>query len=90
MSLFGLFKRRDTAASAAKERLSFVLSHERAGRDAPDYLPRLQKDILAAISKYVPIREDHVSVRMAQEEGAARLEVNIDLPSRPPLEGRRA
>lgn len=91
MSLFGLFRRRESKpAAAAKERLSFVLSHERAGRDAPDYLPRLQKDILAAIAKYVPIAEEHVSVRMAQDGGASRLEVNIDLPPAPPLARRRA
>ena len=91
MSLFGFFPKRDTAsASAAKERLSFVLSHERAGRDAPDYLPRLQKDILAAIAKYVPIPEENVAVRMAREDGTSRLEVNIDLPVKGPLQKRRA
>ncbi|HLW27943.1 MAG TPA: cell division topological specificity factor MinE [Kiloniellales bacterium] len=90
MSFFGFFRKRDSTASAAKERLSFVLSHERAGRDAPDYLPRLQKDILAAIAKYVPIPDENVAVRMAQEDGTARLEVNIDLPPKAPLEKRRA
>lgn len=89
MNLLSLFRRREPPAAAAKERLRFVLSHERAGRDAPDYLPRLQKDIIAAIAKYVAIEEDHVSVRMAQEGGSSRLEVNIELPAAAPLAARR-
>jgi cell division topological specificity factor len=30
------------SASIAKERLKIVLAHERAGRHAPDFLPKLQ------------------------------------------------
>lgn len=89
MSLFGLFRRREAPAAAAKERLRFVLQHERAGREAPDYLPRLQKDILAAIARYVSVEDDQVSVRMTQDGGNARLEVNIELPPAP-LARRRA
>jgi len=89
MSLFGLFRRREAPAVAAKERLRFVLQHERAGRDSPDYLPRLQKDILAAIAKYVAVDDDQVTVRMSQDGAGARLEVNIELPPAP-LARRRA
>lgn len=80
MNLFGLFKRRETPAATARERLHFVLSHERAGRDAPDFMPRLQEDILAAIRRYVPVGDDRVSVRMARLNGTSRLEVNVDIP----------
>ncbi|MGH7062023.1 MAG: cell division topological specificity factor MinE, partial [Stellaceae bacterium] len=43
MGLFNyLFAPRPKSASIAKERLKIVLAHERAGRDAPEFLPRLQ------------------------------------------------
>ena len=42
-------------ASVAKERLQIILAHERSGRGGsrPDYLPALQKELVAVISKYV-------------------------------------
>lgn len=87
MNLLGLLRRRRTSADSARERLHFVLSHERAGRDAPDFLPRLQGDILAAIAKYVTVAQDGVAVRMTRLNGASRLEVSIELPPQP-LHGR--
>jgi cell division topological specificity factor len=80
MNLFGLLRPRKTSAAAARERLHFVLSHERAGRDAPDYMPRLQRDILEAIGKYVTVAQEGVAVRMTRINGTARLEVSIELP----------
>ena len=85
MSLLRLFRRRPTPAATAKERLHFVLSHERADRETPDYLPRLKRDILHAIRRYVSVDENRISVRMARVGGNARLEVNIDLSK--PLPG---
>jgi len=38
-----LFPPRRKTAVIAKERLKIVLAHERAGRTAPDFLPRMQK-----------------------------------------------
>ena len=45
-------------ASVAKERLQIILAHERSGRSAaePDYLPDLQRELVAVIGKYVRIR----------------------------------
>lgn len=83
MSLLGLFRRQRSPAATAKERLHFVLSHERAGRDAPDFMPRLQEDILAAIRKYVAVGPEKVTVRMARLNGVSRLEVNVDVPPSP-------
>ena len=44
-------------ASVAKERLQIILAHERSGRGAaaPDYLPALQRDLVAVISQ---VRQD--------------------------------
>ena len=39
-------------ASVAKERLQIILAHERSGKNAhqPDYLPDLQRDLIAVLS----------------------------------------
>ncbi len=76
----GIIEKSSTAASA-KERLQVVVSHQRRHRNSPDYLPMLEKDILAAIAKYVEIEEDKVDIKFARGNNLSTLEVNIELPS---------
>ena len=55
MSVFSfLLGEKKKTASVAKERLQIILAHERSGRgsEEPDYLPALQRDLMALISKY--------------------------------------
>lgn len=82
MSVFDFFfpKRPDTA-SIAKERLQIVLAHERAGRDSPDFLPRLQKELLAVVAKYVAVKEDMIRVSLGKAGTASVLEINVEMPS---------
>ncbi len=70
------------SASVAKERLQIILAHERSGRNAaePDYLPDLQRDLIAVISKYVKINPDDIKVQLDREENLEVLEVKIELP----------
>jgi cell division topological specificity factor len=69
------------SASIAKERLQIILAHERAGRGhEPDYLPALQKDLIAAISKYIRIDPDDIKVNLERRENFDVLEVKIELP----------
>ncbi|MFC7551723.1 cell division topological specificity factor MinE [Pseudoroseomonas wenyumeiae] len=51
-------------AGAAKERLQIVLAHERISRTGEDFLPKLQKDLLEVISKYVAIDAKAVNVSL--------------------------
>ncbi len=69
-------------ASIAKDRLQIILAHERAGRSAsePDYLPALQRDLVAVISKYININPDDIKVHLDREENLDVLEVKIELP----------
>ncbi len=69
-------------ASVAKERLQIILAHERAGRNAgqPDYLPALQRDLVAVISKYVKIHPDDIKVQLERQDDLEVLEVKIELP----------
>ena len=39
------------SASVAKERLQLIIAHERAGAAPADYLPALQRELVAVISK---------------------------------------
>ena len=83
MSFLDLFRRRrDDSAAVAKERLQLILAHERAGREDPEFLPRLQKDLLGVISRYVPIQDEHLNVSVQRSGHAAVLEINIELPPR--------
>ena len=69
-------------ASVAKERLQIILAHERSGRGGsrPDYLPQLQRELVAVISKYVSIKSDDIKVHLERQENFDVLEVKIELP----------
>jgi len=69
-------------ATIAKDRLQIILAHERAGRNGfePDYLPDLQRDLIAVISKYIQINPDDIKVQLDREENLEVLEVKIELP----------
>lgn len=81
MRFFEYFKsKKKSTASVAKERLQIIVAHERSAQNQPDYLPALQRDLIAVISKYVPIQEDMVLVSLDKNEDCAVLELNITLP----------
>lgn len=81
MSIFNYLRRRNnTTASVAKERLQIIISHERTQRSAPDYLPKLQEEILAVIAKYIPISREQVSVNLERMGDSSVLELNVTMP----------
>ncbi len=69
-------------AHVAKERLQLILAHERNPRhtSAPDYLPALQRDLVAVISKYFPINPEDIKVHLEQKDNLDVLEVKIEMP----------
>ena len=81
MALLDFFRSKQAnTANLAKERLQIIVAHERTKRNEPDYLPALQKDLIAVISKYVCIEEDQVSVSLENEGDCSVLELNITFP----------
>jgi cell division topological specificity factor len=80
---FLLGEKKKTAA-VAKERLQIILAHERSGRGGaePDYLPALQRDLVAVISKYIRIHPDDIKVQLDRQDNLEVLEVKIELPDR--------
>jgi len=74
-----LFRSRPSSAAIAKERLKIVLAHERAGRNAPDFLPILQKELLAVVGRYVEMTDDMIRVTLAKSGDTSSLEINIEI-----------
>jgi cell division topological specificity factor len=82
MGLLGLFKNDTTnSASVAKERLQILVTHERNQRNAPDYLPALQREIMTVVAKYVNIGDDDINVQIDNNDQLSVLELNITLPN---------
>ena len=79
-----LLGQKKTSANVAKERLQIILAHERVGggNNSPDYLPALQKELLAVISKYVQINPDDIKVQFERQDSLEVLEVKIEMPQR--------
>ena len=83
MSFFSFFLgEKKKTASLAKERLQIILAHERMGRSPaePDYLPDLQRELIAVISKYIKINPQDIKVNLERQDDLEVLEVKIELP----------
>ena len=81
MSFFSfLIGQKKATANVAKERLQIILAHERSGRDSPDYLPQLQQELVAVISKYVKIDPNDIKVHLERQDTLEVLEVKIEMP----------
>jgi len=74
-----LFPERRSSALIAKDRLKIVLAHERASRDAPDFLPILQKELLDVVGRYVEIRGDMIRVNLGRSGETSLLEINVEI-----------
>jgi cell division topological specificity factor len=79
-----LLGQKKTSANVAKERLQIILAHERVGggNNSPDYLPALQKELLAVISKYVHINPEDIKVQFDRQDSLEVLEVKIEMTQR--------
>lgn len=83
MSLLSmLLGEKKKTASVAKERLQIILAHERGGRGGrrPDYLPALQRELVAVISKYVSIKPEDIRVNLEKQDDLEVLDIKIELP----------
>src|SRR5215210_7767233 len=89
MNLLRLFQRRSSApvreptssASAARDRLTVLLSHERAVVGQSRLVELLREEILAVIGKHVAVERDKVQVKMEGGEGVSTLAIDIEIPA---------
>jgi cell division topological specificity factor len=83
VGIFDYFRSSKTnTASLAKERLQVIVAHERNQRNQPDYLPKMQQEIINVIKKYIPIDNDQVTVNLENSDSCSILELNVTLPDR--------
>ena len=83
MSLFSFFLgEKKKTSTLAKERLQFILMHERSARTtaSPDFLPELQRELIAVIGKYIKIDHRDIKVNLERQDNMEALEVKIELP----------
>ena len=83
MSLFSFFLgEKKKTSTLAKERLQFILMHERSARTtaSPDFLPELQRELIAVIGKYIKIDHMDIKVNLERQDNMEVLEVKIELP----------
>jgi cell division topological specificity factor len=69
------------SASAARDRLTILLSHERAVIGHSKLVETLREEILAVIAKHVEIARDKVQVKMESGEGVSTLAIDIEIPA---------
>jgi len=75
------FGGKKTSAAVATERLQFILARQRPrGSSGPDYLPALQQELIAVISRHARIHPDDVKVQCETQGNIERLEVKVELP----------
>ena len=73
-----MFKRKSKSASSAKDRLRFVLIHDRTNL-TPQQLNNLKNELLEVLGRYVSIDSDAISISVEQEGREQRLLADIPL-----------
>lgn len=81
MGLFSYFRKQNSSATAARDRLSVILATERSSRssDGASFLPQMREEILAVIAKYVKIDRSEVEITVGRDGGTDVVEINIPL-----------
>ncbi len=76
-----LLREKKKSATLAKERLQLIIAHERVDT-APrlNYLPELQRELIAVVSKYVKIANEDIQVHLERQDRLEVLEVKIEIP----------
>jgi cell division topological specificity factor len=82
MRLLDFFRAPPKKATAplAKERLQVIVAHQRRQSTTPEYLSRLQQDILKVIRRYAKVADDAVDIQIERADGCEVLELNVTLP----------
>ncbi|GAB4315181.1 MAG: cell division topological specificity factor MinE [Phototrophicales bacterium] len=74
-----LGRNRDASANKAKERLQFILVHDRINL-SPQQLAAMREEILAVISKYVEVAVEEVDITLEQRDGRNSSIIVAEIP----------
>lgn len=73
-----MFRKKTLSASSAKDRLQFVLVHDRTNLSHQD-LNNLKNDLIEVLSRYVPIDRKAINISVEQDGRHQRLLADIPL-----------
>lgn len=83
MGILDFFTQRNkNTADVAKNRLRILIEQERGMRDAPDYLPLLQRELLEVIRKYINVDVEAVKVELHKDGEHNLLDISVALPEK--------
>jgi cell division topological specificity factor len=84
LDIFRGKRAQESSASLAKERLQVVISHERISRTRDDFLPKLQRELVEVVARYVAIDPQKVQVNLERGGDLSTLAIEIELPGAKP------
>lgn len=82
LSFFGLgqaFANRGSA-SAARQRLSALLVHDRAARDSDQSIEMMEAEIARVILRYAGVDREQINFRLMRGQDYSTLDVHVRLP----------
>lgn len=76
------FFQKDSCQSAdvARERLKVMISQDRMQRNQPDFLPRLQSELVEVIRRYTQSEQDEIQVSYHCLPQRSQIELNVSWP----------
>lgn len=72
--------RQPRSASLAKERLQVIIAREGARTQNPELLHQIKQAVIEAVSRFVPVTNDDISVDLDSDRDMEVLSVNVNLP----------
>lgn len=90
ISFFRSRKKEKATAETARDRLQIVLAHERISVNGDDFLPRLQREIMDVVARYVEIDPKQAVVKLEQDGDLSTLEIEVALPKPENVRAKRA
>jgi cell division topological specificity factor len=82
MSLFDMFRKRPgTTATLAKDRLQVIIAREGHGGASPELVLQIKQAVMEAISRFVNVSPEDISVERNSQNDLEMLSVSISLPA---------
>lgn len=76
MSIFNFFRGKVGSGKVARDRLQFVLMHDRSDI-SPEIIENMREDMLAVIERYVEIDRGSIDIQFEREDSSFALVANV-------------